>query len=233
MLHKQEVGRFHFLEASSSVPAHQIKVYIIDLQIWQGLGGKRPEVLIKIERVLWRAIFRITQSASGGTIVALKLAFREIDEFLREADVTSIDWFDNGKVSLYSFYSGSLMRKSAHREDEPMDVDQSDGRSPLPVLQQGKRARSPGRSAENQIDLTSARQLCINGAMLEIIDLSIDEVRFDGCDHCHFLTPSFNRWMFQSEHYSIPKQTPHALLASHASCMMCLVMQCSTHLLFM
>jgi hypothetical protein len=96
------------------MPAHQIEVYIIDLQIWQGLSGKQSEVLIKIEHILWQIIFHITQSASRGTIVALKL---------READVTSIVWFNNGKTLLYSFYSGSLMRKSAHIKDEPMNID--------------------------------------------------------------------------------------------------------------
>jgi hypothetical protein len=48
--------------------------------------------------VLWEAIFNIAQSANGDTLAALKLAFQQIDEFVREADIESIDWFDNGEA---------------------------------------------------------------------------------------------------------------------------------------
>lgn len=39
-----------------------------------------------------------------------------------------------------------------------------------------KRALSPGSSAKNPIDLTSARQICIHGKFYELIDISNDEV---------------------------------------------------------
>lgn len=67
------------------------------LQIWQGLGGKRPQVLVEIERLLWQVILKIGHSDSGeGTLDMLKLAFRDIDSLLEGVDVRDINWFDSG-----------------------------------------------------------------------------------------------------------------------------------------
>lgn len=41
-----------------------------------------------------------------------------------------------------------------------------------------KRPRSPEISAKNQVDIASARQLCIDGKIYELIDISNDEVPF-------------------------------------------------------
>jgi len=55
-------------------------------------------VLKEVELQLWQVILHLAQSASGDTILALKLAFEKIDAFLGEGvDIPDIDWFDSGK----------------------------------------------------------------------------------------------------------------------------------------
>jgi hypothetical protein len=59
-------------------------------------------------------------------------------------------------------------------DEVPPDV--SGGQAPPPQLGQPlKRGRSPGGSVNNPIDLTSERQICVNGKMCELIDLSQDK----------------------------------------------------------
>jgi hypothetical protein len=68
------------------------------VQIWQGLGGRRPQVLKEVELQLWQVILHLAQSASGDTVAVLKSVFEKIDAFLGEGvDVADIDWFDSGK----------------------------------------------------------------------------------------------------------------------------------------
>lgn len=47
---------------------------------------------------------------------------------------------------------------------------------PPPVAPPLKRARSPGSLSTNPIDLTSEQQVCIDGKMCELVDLSQDQV---------------------------------------------------------
>jgi hypothetical protein len=66
--------------------------------MWQGMGSKRPEVLIKIERVLWQAILNMTRSPREDMGTLLKLTFQQIDALLGlDVDILDIDWFDKGK----------------------------------------------------------------------------------------------------------------------------------------
>ena len=41
-----------------------------------------------------------------------------------------------------------------------------------------KRQRSPENSTKNQIDIASTRQLCVDGKIYELIDISNEEVPF-------------------------------------------------------
>lgn len=116
----------------------------------------------------------------------------------------------------YSFCSVLLTGRSAHTEDT-MDVDQVEPRLPVmdvddphvsssadspppSVTRRLKRTRSPGGSPRNPIDLTSAHQVCVDGKMYEIIDLSQDEVWLHTRNHCRFPTPKF-------EQMDIPERT--------------------------
>jgi hypothetical protein len=61
---------------------------------------------------------------------------------------------------------------------------------PAPALQvtrPAKRRCSPGSSVRYPIDLTSERQICINGKMCELIDLSEDKVITREYSPCNFL----------------------------------------------
>jgi hypothetical protein len=59
-------------------------------------------------------------------------------------------------------------------DEIPPDV--GGGPAPPPqVAQPLKRGRSPGSSVRNPIDLTSGRQICVDGKMCELIDLSQDK----------------------------------------------------------
>lgn len=96
MLHKQEVGRLHLIEVSCRFTSGENHA-ITALQIWQAMGGKRPPVLMKIERLLWNVILNSAQSTSGNTFAMLKTAFQEIDGLIGEGiDVTEMNWFDSG-----------------------------------------------------------------------------------------------------------------------------------------
>ena len=208
------------------------------------MGGKRPQVLKKIESLLWQAILHLAQPDGGDTVRTLKSAFEQIDGCLGEGvDVVDIDWFDRGQeLQLASCYR-CLTRKLAHVEEDTMDVEDEDEQNscgkqnnrclsfitciaddkmdiddgpmqagkglgfdechnpaeteenqgamvidkvhpdvrsghgpPWPVTQRLKRARSPGRSGRNPIDLTSESQFYIDGKMCEIIDLTDDDV---------------------------------------------------------
>lgn len=97
MLQKQEVGRLHLLEVSSNFTSRDIGVYNRYTQIWQGMGGKRPQVLKHIESLLWQLIIYLARSPWGDTVGVLKTCFGQIDGFIGEGvNVADIDWFDNG-----------------------------------------------------------------------------------------------------------------------------------------
>jgi hypothetical protein len=57
------------------------------------------------------------------------------------------------------------------------------------VLDRDKTLRNPitQQKVRNPIDLTSERQICINGKMCELIDLSDDKVLYHECSHCNLL----------------------------------------------
>lgn len=80
-----------------------------------------------------------------------------------------------------------------------------------------KRGLSPESSVENPTNPTSARQICIDGTMYELIDLTNDEVRFYGCIHSNFIMPNLNRWKCHSDLYSAVKPRNHASKAYRVS----------------
>lgn len=57
----------------------------------------------------------------------------------------------------------------------------------LQVTRPTKRRCSPGSSVRNPIDLASERQICINGKMCELIDLSGDKVLSPKYSCCNLL----------------------------------------------
>jgi hypothetical protein len=67
--------------------------------MWQGMGSKRPELLITIERLLWQVILNSARSA-GGTVEMLKAAFEQIDGLISlggGVNIGEIDWFEYSK----------------------------------------------------------------------------------------------------------------------------------------
>jgi hypothetical protein len=68
------------------------------LQIWQGLGGIRPQLLIDIERVLWQVLLNSARSERG-VLEYLKKAFEHIDGLIggEGVNVPDINWFDCSK----------------------------------------------------------------------------------------------------------------------------------------
>jgi hypothetical protein len=57
----------------------------------------------------------------------------------------------------------------------------------LQITRPTKRRRSPSSSARNPIDLASEHQICINGKMCELIDLSEDKVLSREYSCCNLL----------------------------------------------
>ena len=77
---------------------------------------------------------------------------------------------------------------------EQAQVNVDGGHTPvLPVTRPTKRRHSPGSSVKNPIDLTSERQMCINGKMCELIDLSEDKVLSHECRCGNLLIHRLNR----------------------------------------
>jgi hypothetical protein len=75
----------------------------MDKQIWQGMGGKRPVILRKIEYLLWQAILDMARSPSHDTTAGLKSAFQGIDTLLAaDIEIVDIDWFDSGQETLHT-----------------------------------------------------------------------------------------------------------------------------------
>ena len=61
------------------------------------MEGKQPQVLKKIESLLWQAILHLVQLDGGNTVRMLKLAFEQIDRCLGQGvNVVDIDWFNRG-----------------------------------------------------------------------------------------------------------------------------------------
>ena len=96
------------------------------------MGSKRPELLIRIEHVLWKMMLKSSKSGSEGMVELLKTAYEEIDGLLGEdVEVTDVDWFDNGKQLHPSFRYQFLNRKPAHEDahekahEEAHDEDSS------------------------------------------------------------------------------------------------------------
>jgi hypothetical protein len=99
MLHKQQIGRYKLIEVGLNSTPHENDAHARALQIWQNMGGNRPELLISIERRLWETILKISGSASGGTLETLKSAFQDIYGLVGSdhLNVAEIDWFDPRK----------------------------------------------------------------------------------------------------------------------------------------
>jgi hypothetical protein len=120
-----------------------------------------------------------------------------------------------------------LEDSSRQEHGDDLNEDADDGHSlvtrPSRPL---KRAHSPGSSARNMTDLSSARQLCMDGKMYELIDLSNDEVWPPisvSVVLFSYVLSNLNRKKFRSEHYFISKPKSNVLLALHISYTMCLV----------
>lgn len=99
LLHKQQIGRHKLVEVGLSSTPHENDTHARAAQIWQSMGGSRPELLISIERRLWETILDISGSASEGTVEMLKSAFQEIHGLVGSdaVNVAEIDWFDPRK----------------------------------------------------------------------------------------------------------------------------------------
>jgi hypothetical protein len=170
------------------------------------MGGMRPQQLKEVELSLWQVIITLAGSPDGNTLRSLKTAFEQIDSLLaRGVDLDDIDWFDGGTKFWVNFLLSISHPKTAHIDHDKMAVDAcndlADAEPTLEVVPSGgsggqapppqpvkplKRRRSPGGSVTNPIDLTSERQIYLNGKICELIDLSQDKACFHEyacCDH--------------------------------------------------
>jgi hypothetical protein len=85
------------------------------MQIWQGMGGKRPRELKNIESLLWQLIKYLAQSPCGDTVGVLKTCFGQIYGVIGEGvNVADIDWFDSGEG-----FQSSSWRRFFNEETSP------------------------------------------------------------------------------------------------------------------